>query len=65
MVSDEIFTFSTYYAQILKKEIKADDSITDQFCQIAGKSSSADWGFKAQGSISKAHYFLTDIDIVS
>lgn len=36
MVSDEIFTFSTYYAHILKKEIKADDSITDQFCQIAG-----------------------------
>lgn len=56
---DEVCTCSTNYAQI-QIQIKADYSITDQFLSDCMNSISADRGFKAQGSISKAHYFLTD-----
>lgn len=41
-------------------KIKAGYSITDQFLSVCINSFCADWGFKVQGSISKAHYFLTD-----
>lgn len=43
-----------------KKKIKADFSITDQFLPDCINAFCADWGFEAQGSISRAHYFLTD-----
>lgn len=53
------YTYSTYYAQI-QIQITPDFSITDQVLSDCMNSISADWDFKAQGSISKAHYFLTD-----